>query len=95
MGRGETIRDEEHDLGARITLERNADIAPCAITCGIYGWMVHTRFFVTEEEAAAEYDKMKASLSEIVERIGDPNYDDRGATEKAIKAMEAFVETYP
>lgn len=57
--------------------------------------MVHTRFFVTEEEAAAEYDKMKASLSEIVERIGDPNYDDRGATEKAIKAMEAFVETYP
>ena len=57
--------------------------------------MVHTRFFVTEEEAAAEYDKMKASLSEIVERIGDPNYDDRGVTEKAIKAMEAFVETYP
>jgi len=89
---GETIRDEEHVQGARITLEKNAAIAPFAITCGIYGWMVHTRFFATEVEARAEYDKMKASLSEIVERFSDPTYDDRRATEKA---MEAFVETYP
>jgi len=89
---GETIRDEEHVYGARITLEKNANIAPFAITCGIYGWMVHTRFFATEDEAGAEYDKMKASLSEIVERISDPKDDDRRATEKA---MEAFVETYP
>jgi hypothetical protein len=89
---GETTRDEEHVQGARITLEKNGNIAPFAITCGIYGWMVHTRFFVTEDEAVAEYDKMKASLSEIVEWFSDPNCDDRRATEKA---MEAFVETYP
>ena len=89
---GETIRDEEHVQGARITLEQNANIAPFTITCGIYGWMVHTRFFATEDEAVAEYDKMKASLSEIVERFSDPNYDDRRVTEKAI---ETFVETYP
>ena len=89
---GETIRDEEHALGARITLERNTRIAPFAITCGIYGWMVHTRFFDTQEEAIADYDKMKANLSEIVERFSDPNYDDRRATEDAI---EAFVEAFP
>ena len=89
---GETIRDEEHVQGARITLEKNTSIAPFAITCGIYGWMVHSRFFATEGEAVAEYDKMRASLSEIVERFSDPNYDDRRATQEAV---EAFVETYP
>ena len=88
---GETIRDEEHVLGARITLERNADIAPFSKACGIYGWMVHTRFFSTENEAVVEYDKMKACLSEIVEPFSDPSYD-RHATEEA---MEAFVKDYP
>jgi hypothetical protein len=34
------IFDQEHELGARITLERNTRAAPFAITCGIYGWMV-------------------------------------------------------
>lgn len=89
---GETMRDEEHVHGARITLEQNTKIAPFTITCGVYGWMVHTRFFSTEDEAIAEYDKMKASLTEIVERFTDPNHDNRRATEDAIKA---FVETFP
>ena len=89
---GETIRDEEHALGARITLEQNTNIAPCAITCGIYGWLVHTRFFGTEDEAIAEYDKMKSAISEIIKPFGDPSYDHRPATEKAI---EVFVETFP
>ena len=90
--RGKIIRDEEHAHGARITLERNTSIAPFTITCGVYGWMVHTRYFETDVEAVAEYDKMKASLSEIVERFSDPNCDDRGSTEKAI---QGFVEMFP
>ena len=73
------------------SLERNADIAPCVITCGIYGWMVHTRFFGTEDEGIVEYDKMKASLSRIVEQLSDAKHDEG----RAIEAMEAFVETYP
>ena len=89
---GETIRDEEHALGARITLEQNTRIAPFAITCGIYGWMAHTRFFSTEDEAVAEYEKMKASLTEIVEQISGPNHGNRLATEEAI---EGFVEAFP
>jgi hypothetical protein len=89
---GETLRDEEHALGARITLEQNTNIAPFAITCAIYGWMVHTRFFGAEDEAMAEYDKMKSAISEIIKPFSDPAHDDRRATEKAI---EAFVESFP
>jgi hypothetical protein len=37
-------------LTARITLERDGH-QPFAITCGSYGWMVHTSFFSGEEEA--------------------------------------------
>jgi hypothetical protein len=40
---GTILRDEEHPLGARISLERDCRVAPFAITCGIYGWMLHTR----------------------------------------------------
>lgn len=89
---GEIAREEEHPLGARITLERNTSIAPFAITCGIYGWMVHTRFFESEEEATSAYEMMKARLAEIIEPFENPDYDDRRATEQAI---EAFVEAYP
>lgn len=48
---GAIVLDEEHTDGARITLERDSKTAPAAITCGVYGWMVHTRFFADESEA--------------------------------------------
>ncbi|HEY1578988.1 MAG TPA: hypothetical protein VGF82_18095 [Terracidiphilus sp.] len=89
---GEIIRDDEHSLGARITLEKATRSAPFAITCGIYSWMFHTRFFATEEEAASGYDKMKVSLAEIVAPFENPDYDDRLFTENAI---EKFVAHYP
>ncbi len=89
---GETIRDEEHTLGARITLEENANIAPFAITRGVYGWMVHTRFFGTEDEAIAEYDRMKSAISEIVKPFMDPSYDDFGAIQAK---LESFVKVFP
>ena len=37
-------RDEVYDNAARITLEADGRIAPYSITCGIFGWMVHTHF---------------------------------------------------
>jgi hypothetical protein len=89
---GETIRDEEHALGARITLEQKTRIAPFAITCGIYGWMAHTRFFGSEDQANAEYDKMKSAIAEIIRPFSDPEYNDSTAT---VKAIEGFVETFP
>ena len=89
---GDILRDEEHPLGSRITLERSTRSAPFAITCGIYGQMMHTRFLSNETEANREYDKMKASLEEIVAPFDDPANDDRHATGQAI---ERFVAEYP
>jgi len=47
---GAILRDELHREGSRITLERIA--AGCAITCGVYGWMVHTRFAGNRSETS-------------------------------------------
>ncbi len=90
------MRDDEHDDGARITLERDARHAPLAITCGIYGWMLHTRFFSGEAEAQRDFDDMRAALGRILDAI--PLADDPDRREKskaAAAAMAAFAERYP
>jgi hypothetical protein len=49
---GTITRDEEEDLrGARIT-----PTAPFAITCGVSGWMVHTRFFSIEADVIVQFE---------------------------------------
>jgi hypothetical protein len=63
---GIITRDEEHAAGARITLECDAPSAPFAITCGIYGCMVHTRFFGHEAEATRAFEDMKQALDRIM-----------------------------
>lgn len=93
---GITIRDEEHIDGARITLERDGGIVPFAITCGIYGWMVHTRYFSSEAEAQQEFGKMQVALDEILSLIPfleDPGLDAK--MEAATRAISNFVEQYP
>ncbi len=93
---GVIVRDDEHDDGARITLERDCAIAPYAITSGIYGWMVHTCFFSRRAEAEQAYDEMQAALGRIVDalpRLGDP--DARNKSYEASVAMAAFAERYP
>ncbi len=56
---GIIVQEEQHVEGARITLERDCPTAPLAITCGIGGWLVHTRYFSTEAEAQQAYEEMK------------------------------------
>ena len=95
---GAIVRDDEYPLGARITLERAAHIAPFAITCGIYDCMMHTRFFAGETEAALEYERMKEALSAILERAGDVEVadEDKDARRKEFfDGMEAFVRNFP
>ncbi len=41
---GSILLDISHLNGARITLEKDCDNAPFAITLGIYGLMFHTRY---------------------------------------------------
>jgi hypothetical protein len=91
---GFIVRDEEHSLGARITLERAARIAPFAITCGIYGWMMHTRFFATDAEADAQYDLMKTSLAELLE-AAEQTAEIDGSKQVMFDGIDKFVGDYP
>ncbi len=89
---GVILRDEEHPLGARITLETSAHTALCAITCGIYGCMMHTRFFSSEAEADREYELMKAALATLLEEAGQSA---DGGDEVLLDGCARFVERFP
>jgi hypothetical protein len=93
---GSIIRDEEYSDGARITLERDGQTAPFAITCGIYGWMVHTRFFRTESEAQSEFESMREELSRIIGTIplaDDPEVDSKSRA--VSEFISEFVRRFP
>ncbi len=91
---GVTVRDEEHDAGSRITLERDCEHCPWAVTCGVYGWFFHTRFLGSEAEA--EFPAMLDGLAAILDII--PRVDDSGADAKmgAVgNAIGEFVARFP
>lgn len=48
---GKITEDLECIDGARVTIEKNGDIAPYSVTLGIYGLIFHTHFTSTEIEA--------------------------------------------
>jgi hypothetical protein len=58
--------------------------------CGVYGWMVHTRFFQPEIEASAEYDRMKRALTELL----DQSARERTDTPSFTGGVAAFVARY-
>ncbi len=91
---GIILRDEEHVLGARITLERATSVAPFAITCGIYGWMMHTRFFGSEVEADAQYEQMKDALAALLEAAEQTAAID-GGRKVLIDGIDEFIGNYP
>jgi hypothetical protein len=93
---GVIVRDEEHIDGARITLERGSRIAPFAITCGVYGWMFHTRFFGDEAAAQAQFDLMRAELTRIIAIIPlKTGPDARAKSSLVCDAISAFVDHFP
>jgi hypothetical protein len=93
---GAMIRDDEHDFGARISLERGGATAPFAITCGIYGWMMHTRFFAAEAQAGAAYEAMKVDLGAILEALPLKGEAEEAAKRTAsMAAISAFVDKFP
>jgi hypothetical protein len=88
---GVVVRHEEYwedGASAGITLERDCQhSAPVAITCGVYGWMVHTRYFGSLAAAEVAAEEMKPSLVDLVhvalsgDLSGDP--------------FKAFVNRFP
>ena len=92
---GVIVLDDVHDLGARITLE-TFDGGGGAITCGIYEWMMHTRFFDAEASAREAFAAMKIDMAAILQRIPlktDPDLDDK--MRASCDEMSAFVDKYP
>ena len=93
---GQILADDEYGHAARITLEQDCPTAPFAITCGVYGWMVHTRFFTTVDEARAEYTLMQGALAALVDYADTPPPVTSGQKSATmVKALEAFLERFP
>lgn len=93
---GVIVRDEEHPDGARITLEEDGSFAPFSISCGIYGWMFHTRYFSDETEANAQFDRMKIDLEEILQSIPeDLDAADEETMALVSEEINSFVEKHP
>ncbi|MBP5456438.1 MAG: hypothetical protein J6Y37_08045 [Paludibacteraceae bacterium] len=81
---GIIIRDEEYKERCRITLERCDKYD--AITCGIYGAMLHT-IFCHEKESEGKYDAMKKDLQDFIDRLP-------ASEEEQGLFYERFVEKY-
>ncbi len=88
-------RDEEHRCGARLTLEEDSSFSPFSITCGIYGWMFHTRFFAAESEAEEEFERMKTALDEILNSIPTEDEADEDTLAAVAEEISDFVERFP
>jgi hypothetical protein len=92
---GRIVRDEEHLEGARITLEQGCKHAPFAITCGIYGWMIHTCFFAEQWIAEASFDQMKDEIAWILARIPrDASADIEEQVDAVEEAIAQFTERF-
>lgn len=89
---GVITRDEEHEDGARITLEENGITAPYAITCGTHSLLIHTRFFAEAAAAQQGFAEMKRDLEYLITLY--PKDDDPKANEKLAQyyaAIDHFV----
>lgn len=93
---GTIVFDEEYGESSRITLERDCKSAPFAITCGVYGWMVHTRFFADEGEAIEQYEAMKEGLSGIADGLSMDSCREETVHVMAVtEAIRDFLKRFP
>lgn len=81
---GKILKDEEYKEQCRITLERCTRYD--AITCGVYGEMVHTAYSDAKDSSSL-YESMKKELQMFI----DADFDDDG---KRSDFYEAFVNRY-
>lgn len=86
---GEIVQDEEHPMGARITIKQGREYV--AVSCSISGKIDHTRFFKDMQTATNEYPTMKAELLKVVEAIGSSSMADI----KMWEAISGFVARFP
>ncbi len=86
---GVILLDDEHELGARITLKRGSGYI--SISGHIYGWTDHTRFFGSTTEAQREYAAMRTALGKVMDVIASAGSKDI----KVWEAISEFVRRFP
>jgi hypothetical protein len=69
---GTIIADIEHAEGARITVETNTEVAPYAVTSGVYGILFHTTNRTTEVEAHVFLAETKVRIEELFKHLAIP-----------------------
>jgi hypothetical protein len=93
---GAIVVDDEYVGAARIILEENCLRAPYAITCAVYGYLLHTRFLADDETAQYALDEMKAALVAIVASLPGADDPDEAAQSAALAdAVDAFMRRFP
>ena len=86
---GVILDDQEYLKGARITLKRADRFV--SVSCNIYGWINHTRFFAGVPEAERDFKVMKSELGKIMEIVINTDVDDL----KGWDAISEFVRRFP
>ena len=92
---GVILRDEEHDAGARLTLERDCSHGvPFAMTCGIYVWFFHKCFLLLVVEG--DIPAMLDGLSQLMDIIPCEDAPDRDVKLPVVnEAISDFVNRFP
>lgn len=89
---GKILKDEEHPMGARVTLEDKGHVAPFAITLGIYGRMFHTEFFSTADQSLKCFDLYKEKIEQVFDHVGIGERDrDNGWTIRYNQLMDELL----
>jgi len=83
------IRDEEHPLGARMTIKQGQDYV--SVSCTISGKIDHTRFFKEMSAAEQEYSTMKKEMTRVISAISTA----KSADIKVWEAISEFVARFP
>ena len=86
---GVVLRDEEHVDGARLTLKHGDNYI--SVSCNIYGWINHTRFFGTVPDAERDFVMMKSELGEMMKNLAASGVD----APKRWEAISEFVRRFP
>ena len=94
---GEILFDEEHALGARITLEKVEMLSKryFTVTCGIYGWFFHTYYVSSETKALNDYEEMKSDLDKILNIIPNVGEDNDDNMARVSDEISKFVDKFP
>lgn len=88
--------DEQYDGAVRLTLEEDESRSFYALTCGVAGWLVHTRFFGSRDEAIAAFEEMRPALVELRSRLPQENpRSSREASRAGGELLAAFLGRFP